>query len=235
MAGDEAKYVADAPTIRKGSGTFLSLTDSVGPALSYFAANFPAQLARALGKVGSVVRAKARQSMEDGGPSGVSWAQTVDWKPRGRRGRLARKRRKSAGVSPLAGALHDKLFDGRGKPNRPYGKMYGAARYILDNQNLKVTTGWVTGTAAAFGKDVQAGLRGANPFNAQFEGEQPVTRSMRRALAAAGLVLARGTVFLRQPGRPMWRPIYEQMSPEVQAIVTAQMSKYFSGGPGYQS
>lgn len=228
---NEAAYVVDA-NLRRGGGTFLSLTDQCGPAMAYFAKNFPAQLGRALGKVGSVVRLQARQAMEQGGLDG-QWPQTVGWKPRGRRlrrGTFGVFQSKSKYGTGGLGQLEERFgLAGASRSKRPYGKLYSSARYILKKDALRVTVGWVNDSAAAYGKAVQAGLRGP-AYSWPFQGEQPVTRSMRRALAAMGIVLKKGTAYLRSPERPLMRPLFDRSLQEVPGIINEAMQRYLAGG-----
>lgn len=227
---NESLYVADAPvaTVRRGQGTAISLEDEVGAVMGYYARTFPKQTVRLLGKVGSTVRGWSREAMQGGGPRGVTWDKTSAWKPRGRRARLLADPKRSKYGSGRLEALREHLFKGRARAKRPYGKLYSTARYILDKKAQTVQVGWVNPSAAAYGKAVQAGLRGPK-YNWPFQGSQPVSPSMRRALAAAGVVLRRGTLYLRSPERPMWRPIYGQLLDQLPGILDEWQGKYFGG------
>ena len=227
MAENESQYVPD----RSGRET-LYVVGEAGDGLSLLAEGFPVAFRRALGRVGSLLRKELRSCLESGGAPGETWKPVSGWHPWATRSKPGRRRKNSRSrfASRDMSALKERFF-GRTATGKPYGKLYGAARYILGEPGtLVVTTGWVTGSSARFGQDVQAALRGASPYNPQFSGSQPVTRSMRRALAAMGLILAKSTTTLNQPERPLMRAVYQDFEPKIQGIIEGAMAEYLEKG-----
>jgi hypothetical protein len=235
MAENEALYVPDRGAgvgSAGGLGT-LYVVGNADSGLSLLATNFPAAFGRALGRVGSDLRQAIRAALESGGPSGETWKQVSGWSPwsvraKPNRRRKGARRRPSRYNGSSLRSLQDRFF--RHAVDRPYGKLFGAARYLLDKGQLSVQVGWVTPTAAAYGRDVQAAMRGASPYDPTFSGSQPVTRSMRRALAAMGVILSKSTTSLTQPERPLMRTMFEEFEPKIPGIIEEAMERYLDVG-----
>jgi hypothetical protein len=224
MAEKEGKYV---PAGGQGLGT-LYVVDEASPGLRELARILPEQFGRALGKAGSILRARIRAAMEAGGTPGERWEPVVNWRrdaPARAARRGKRKRRKKASRYSAAAARFFRMkFFGREGNRKPYGRLYSAGRYLLDKERLIVQAGWVNASAASPGKAVQAGLRGEkNSWS--HDGSQPVTRAMRRALAAAGLILSQSKRALRQPGRTLMRNIYNDFLPEIPDVIALHTAK----------
>jgi len=211
-------------------GKTVFVVDEAQETLRTLAKTLPGQFARSLGKLGSLLRKDIRQAMESGGPSGTSWPGLVKWGPN-RTPNSGRKRRRKSRYSGRAARWMGAHFFAETRTGKPYGRLYSAGRYILDKENLNVQVGWVTRTAAMAGKKVQAALRGPRwDQDPRFDESQPVTRTMRRALAAAGLILKKGKRELRQTQRPAIRAIYQQFEPRIPQIITDSVARYLAQG-----
>ena len=75
---------------------------------------------------------------------------------------------------------------------------------------------------------MQAGRRGAKGAF-EFARVQPVTPKMRRAFWAAGIPLAKSTRELRQEPRPLVAPVYQQVSPRLEAYIVGKIREYLEG------
>lgn len=222
---NEARYVADSAG-QQGGGT-LYVVDEARDGLRRLSGLFPGMFARALGRLGSTIRKDIRQAMENGGPYGAHWAPLVKWQPN-KRQRSARKRRKRRSrYSSSAVRFFERSFTGETRTGKPYGRIYSAGRYLLNNQALTLSVGWVGNSAAYAGKAVQASMRGAKN-DWRFLGSQPVTRSMRRALAAVGIVLSKSKRELKQAERPLMSVIYGHFEPQIQPIIESALAEYLT-------
>lgn len=227
MAENESKYVADAPlvAIRRGNGTSMTFEDMGRPYLVALAMRMPGLVRRLLGKVGSTTRLWSRQALSRRAEPGTSWQLTSTWGARRLRVRDPKKSRYSAQYRE---ALKEKFFGPSSRAKRPYGKLYPAARYVMNPEGTRVDVGWVNSSSAAFGKAVQAGLRGTK-YRWEHEGDQPVTGAMRRALAAMGRPLRRSTTYLHSPERPLWRPLYDRARREIPQVVDNYLNERLIG------
>jgi hypothetical protein len=222
---DESKYVANG-----GKGTLFVVGDAQD-GLRELARNFPGQFARSLGKLGSLIRQDIRAAMEAEGPAGGRWAPLVKWKPNVPESSSRKRRRKRRSrYSTSARNFFEKRFFGETRTGKPYGRIYSAGRYLLNKEKLTVQAGWVTDSAARTGKRVQAALRGIKSEDPRFDGSQPVTRAMRRALAAAGLVLPKSKRTLRQQQRPLMRRIFQNFEPQIPGLINRSVARYLAEG-----
>lgn len=228
---DTSKYVADGSSLAGRGGTIF-LVDDAQEALRAHARNFPGQFARALNRLGSIIRKDIRAAMENGGPKGGRWSRLVSWKPNVPEPRAGKRRRKRRSrYSSSARKFFEKQFFGETRTGEPYGRIYSAGRYLpASEEKLVMKVGWVTDSAARTGKKVQAALRGSKAEDPRFDETQPVTRAMRRALAAAGLVLPKSKRTLRQKQRPLMSRIYQDFEPRIPDIIREGVSKYIASG-----
>ncbi len=107
------------------------------------------------------------------------------------------------------------------------GHLQKAIRYRMVNA-MRVDIGAVSPSAAAYLAAVQAGRRGAKGAF-EFARVQPVTPKMRRAFWAAGIPLAKSTRELRQEPRPLVAPVYQQVSPRLEAYIVGKIREYLEG------
>jgi len=224
MPEREDKYVRAAvlASARGVQGAALTFTDEAYPWVAELMKKFPSIKRRALGKAGSTVRKWGRAAMEGKDAPGTGWRKTSAWEEAKRRIKAPRRSRFS---SSQREALREKFFAGKRGGERPYGKLYSTSRYILAQDGNQVDVGWVTYDAARYGRSVQGGLRGASAYAPEFDGEQPVSSKMRRALAAAGLVLSRGKMFLKQPERSLWEPLFGRALEEIPRVMEDYMAE----------
>lgn len=107
------------------------------------------------------------------------------------------------------------------------GNLQRAIRYKMVNA-MRVDIGAVSASAAVFLAAVQAGRRGTKGAF-EFARTQPVTPKMRRAFWAAGIPLAKSTHELRQEPRPLVAPVYQQVSPRLEAYLVGKIREYLEG------
>lgn len=107
------------------------------------------------------------------------------------------------------------------------GNLQKAIRYKMVNA-MRVDIGAVSASAAVFLAAVQAGRRGTKGAF-EFARTQPVTPKMRRAFWAAGIPLAKSTHELRQEPRPLVAPVYQQVSPRLEAYLVGKIREYLEG------
>lgn len=215
--------------VARGAAGLVRLEDDAGPWLRHFIANFPRETNRALGSVGFYLRRQAVAAVKRGGVHGEWEERSVVQRAGLLRGvgkvkKLKRGKRKGYYSqrynAPLEarGSLESMAEASRfGASPWAFGKAQAAIRYKLDAANKRVTMGWISPSAARYGAAVQAGLRGAP--GRMHRRRQFVSPRMRRAFAAAGVVLSADTTHLESEPRPLMQPLLQAEDRQVLKVL----------------
>lgn len=235
--------------------TLFRVDDEAQAYLARLADTFPKEFARALRHVGWRIQQQLKRTIrQESGAPGTRWqplsrmhtarrmdqlkagyadAETGRW-THGKRWGLKRRGR-NAGDD--AHSIPDAFSRWRGSisfrrgPSSMGGRLQNALRYRYFDDQQRVQIGALTRSAGAFLGAVQGGRRGSRGVF-QFEGEQPITPSMRRAFWAAGVPLAKSKRSIEQPERPLVGPVYRVVQPEIGPIIEQRILDILQGKTG---
>ncbi|WMW64396.1 hypothetical protein [Nitratidesulfovibrio liaohensis] len=163
---------------------------------------------------------------------GVGYAGRRKVKGKGRGSRLAAMRASGASRQSIPDAFN--RWKGRGitrSRNPMGGRLQNAMRYKYYDDTMRVQIGALSRSASGFLVAVQAGRRGTRGVF-QFEGNQPITPTMRRAFWAAGVPLAKSTHALEQPQRPLVGNVYRKWQPQIPGIIEQRVADIVAGRTG---
>ncbi|MFI3270572.1 MAG: hypothetical protein R3Y11_00480 [Pseudomonadota bacterium] len=107
------------------------------------------------------------------------------------------------------------------------GQIAQVVRYNVDKSQMRVDIGTLTTYASKFFAAVQGGERGGKG-SFPFAGTQPVTPKMRRAFWAAGVPLARTTMSIKQPERPIVSNVYKNNQAWIREFLINKVYKIVS-------
>jgi hypothetical protein len=179
-------------------GTLFKVNDMATPFLAELARMFPAELNKALGSLGWVLRKEVRAAIMAGGPPGTSWP-------------------KSAGI----GKLHrkgDQAWRTRSaNPNSGlFGHLYMAVGYKRDKANMRVSIGFLSKESVRLAVWLQQGF------------ETPITAKMRRLFSARNLKISgKGSIVTpaRPLIAPVFRAVEDQIVPYIEAKIASYLAE----------
>lgn len=225
----------------RGSLFDVRVDDLATPYLRAMAAGFPQAFQRALRRLGVWLRSETQAAMSSNGATiGQDWEKPALMTryrriPLLKQGRFSERLGRWTRSKKLALRRGESLDFSSGKNFRPRGenafgsKLAAAVRYKTTTDQVQI--GFLNKSAAAFASAVQDGRRGSR-FGFEFQGTQPVSENMRRMFWAAGIPLAKDTRQIKEPRRPLIKPLFDLRKPEMVARLTASMEAYVLGFKG---
>ncbi len=181
-----------------GGQTLFRINDTTSYAMAMLARTFPAELAKAMGSLGWIVRKKLREAIRAGGPPGTSWAKSADVGKLKQRGDRAWRTRAS---NPNAGSL--------------FGHLYQAIGYKREKADLRVRIGWLSTESVRYAIWVQQGF------------STSITTKMRRLFSARGLKLS-GKGSVTTPPRPLVEPTHRNLEGQYVPYLEMKIASYLA-------
>lgn len=219
----------------------VAVDDQSTPFLQFLAQGFPQEYRRALRALGFWLKGKTQEAMRSRGATiGQSWPDRA-LMTRYRRLTLLKQGHwserlgrwtKSSKLKLRRGAELDfhsgKKFEPLGP--EPFGsKLLNAVRFKVEADRVRI--GFLTASASGFASAVQDGRRGAY-MRFEYPGDQPVSPNTRRMFWAAGIPLSKGKTDIKEPKRPLVKPLFDRARPEIAARLEARIQAYLLGLSG---
>lgn len=194
-------------------GTLFRINDNTTPFLANLMRAFPREVARAMKRVGYLLRGEAKAAIGQGGIGGIRWKEKS---LAGRflrmsilkRGKALKSKDRWSRSTKLRKSVFGVVGEAQFLPQSPrlFGRLFGTVRYRFEPESNRVRIGFLNFSASRFAGAVQDARKGTRMLF-QYAG-QPVTRQMRKAFWAAGIPIAKGKTRLEQPARPLIEPLF---------------------------
>ena len=167
----------------------IDISDEIGPLLERMSGNFKKNLQSAGKSLGWFLQDEIKQGVRTGAPGGFVYTERRPYKVR-----------KALGGGSAARAW--------------YGKMVQAIGYQYRNGVVEI--GWVSKTAAAYGRKQEMGYR------------TEVTEAIRQKFREAGYPLMNKTKYLILPDRPVFEPMAGVLQPKMVPYLRYKLEGYIT-------
>ena len=191
-------------------------------ALRRFAQEMPTRMRGMLSRIGYQCRKKMREAVDTGRAGNQTW-DPLSRMTTGRTWARLKRGKALKRAERWSKYRHPNLDVGN---PRFFGRVGKATIYAVSEAGDSVQMGFIGSRTAVWYAGVAQGLGGAHGFFDQPQ-SQPVTKAMRRALAAMGFPTAKYWITRKQ--RQLVGPVWESFKGDIPALVTERMGKIGGG------
>lgn len=214
------------PLYKTSDAKWVDIEDDATPYLRYLASTFPSEMKTALKSLGWFLRGKIVEGLQSGAPGGRALAPLSPIQGVRLIDAIKKSKKRKRPLKYAKGRLgqYTPAHVIAGATSKPFGrKMAKAVRYFYDDPSRSVHIGWVTPTAASYGRAGVGGMRGSK--HKWWRGPQTVTARMRKLFAAAGIFLREGQT-LKTPERPAIDFVLDRHQAEIPKYLESKVSQW---------